>query len=93
MTTSLVSLLDFAGTFAFAISGALVAVRHRLDLFGVLVLAFAAAAAGGGVPPSFSGEKKVFFGIGHMWPPRWALCILNIGFISWLLPPPVRVRG
>ncbi|HNV07200.1 trimeric intracellular cation channel family protein [Dokdonella sp.] len=47
MTTSLVSLLDFAGTFAFAISGALVAVRHRLDLFGVLVLAFAAAAAGG----------------------------------------------
>ncbi len=47
MTTSLVSLLDFAGTFAFAISGALVALRHRLDLFGVLVLAFAAAAAGG----------------------------------------------
>jgi len=47
MTTSLVSLLDFAGTFAFAISGALVAVRHRLDLFVVLVLAFAAAAAGG----------------------------------------------
>lgn len=47
MTASLVSLLDFAGTFAFAISGALVAVRHRLDLFGVLVLAFAAAAAGG----------------------------------------------
>ena len=42
MTTSLVSLLDFAGTFAFAISGALVAVRHRLDLFGVLVLAFTA---------------------------------------------------
>ncbi|TAH40991.1 MAG: trimeric intracellular cation channel family protein [Gammaproteobacteria bacterium] len=47
MTASLVSLLDLAGTFAFAISGALVAVRHRLDLFGVLVLAFAAAAAGG----------------------------------------------
>ena len=40
-------LLDFLGTFAFAISGALVAVRHRLDLFGVLVLSFAAAAAGG----------------------------------------------
>lgn len=47
MTASLVSLLDLAGTFAFAISGALVAVRNRLDLFGVLVLAFAAAAAGG----------------------------------------------
>ena len=29
MTTSLVSLLDFAGTFAFAISGALVAVLEN----------------------------------------------------------------
>ncbi len=47
MTSTFVSLLDFIGTFAFAISGALVAVRHRLDLFGVLVLAFAAATAGG----------------------------------------------
>src|SRR5690554_2098050 len=45
--TSFVTLLDFIGTFAFAISGGLVAVRHRLDLFGMLVLAFAAATAGG----------------------------------------------
>lgn len=47
MSWSFVTLLDFAGTFAFAISGAVVAVRHRLDLFGVLVLSFAAATAGG----------------------------------------------
>lgn len=47
MDSALVTLLDFAGTFAFAISGALVATRHRLDLFGVLVLSFAAATAGG----------------------------------------------
>lgn len=47
MTSTFVLLLDFLGTFAFAISGALVAVRHRLDLFGVLVLSFAAATAGG----------------------------------------------
>lgn len=47
MTSAFVSLLDFIGTFAFAISGALVATRHRLDLFGVLVLSFAAATAGG----------------------------------------------
>jgi uncharacterized membrane protein YeiH len=39
--------LDLAGTFIFAISGAMAGVRHRLDLFGVLVLAFAAASAGG----------------------------------------------
>lgn len=47
MTLPFVALLDFIGTFAFAISGALVAVRHRLDLFGVMVLSFAAATAGG----------------------------------------------
>jgi uncharacterized membrane protein YeiH len=47
MTATFVALLDFVGTFVFAISGALVAVRHRLDLFGVLVLSFAASAAGG----------------------------------------------
>lgn len=39
--------LDLAGTFVFAISGAMQGVRHRLDLFGVLVLSFAAASAGG----------------------------------------------
>lgn len=47
MTATFVVLIDFLGTFAFAISGGLVAVRHRLDLFGVLVLSFAAATAGG----------------------------------------------
>ncbi|RPE79852.1 trimeric intracellular cation channel family protein [Vulcaniibacterium tengchongense] len=40
-------LLDLLGTFVFALSGAMLAVRHRLDLFGVLVLACAAAVSGG----------------------------------------------
>lgn len=44
-TTLLV--LDLAGTFVFALSGGVVAVRKKLDLFGVLVLAFAAGNAGG----------------------------------------------
>lgn len=39
--------LDLVGTFVFALSGAMAGVRHRLDLFGVLVLSFAAATAGG----------------------------------------------
>jgi uncharacterized membrane protein YeiH len=39
--------LDLAGTFVFALSGAMAGVRHRLDLFGVLVLSFAAGNAGG----------------------------------------------
>ena len=40
--------LDLVGVFVFALSGGLVAVKKRLDLFGVLVLA-AAAALGGGI--------------------------------------------
>jgi uncharacterized membrane protein YeiH len=39
--------LDLGGTFVFAISGAVAGIKHRLDLFGVLVLSFAAANAGG----------------------------------------------
>lgn len=40
-------LLDLIGTFVFALSGAVAAVKQRLDLFGVLVVSFAAASAGG----------------------------------------------
>ncbi|GAA2731729.1 trimeric intracellular cation channel family protein [Pedococcus aerophilus] len=39
--------LDLVGVFAFALSGGLVAVKKRLDLFGVLVLSGAAALGGG----------------------------------------------
>ena len=42
-----VLILDLIGTFVFALSGAMMGVRRRLDLFGVLVLSFAAASAGG----------------------------------------------
>ena len=52
--------LDIAGTFAFAVSGASAGVKRELDLFGVLLLSFAAATAGGiardlligAIPPS-----------------------------------------
>jgi uncharacterized membrane protein YeiH len=39
--------MDLGATFVFAISGATRGVRRRLDLFGVLVVAWAAAVAGG----------------------------------------------
>jgi len=43
----LFTVLDLGATFVFAISGATQAVRHRLDLFGVAVVAWAAAVSGG----------------------------------------------
>lgn len=39
--------IDLGATFVFAVSGATQGVRHRLDLFGVLVVAWASATAGG----------------------------------------------
>lgn len=62
----LILLLDLCGTFVFAISGATAAVRRRLDLFGVLVLSFAAANSGGivrdlligAVPPAAIGDWR-----------------------------------
>lgn len=41
------AILDLGGTFVFALSGGMAGVRKRLDIFGVLVLSFAAANAGG----------------------------------------------
>ncbi|MBE7633869.1 trimeric intracellular cation channel family protein [Tenacibaculum finnmarkense] len=39
--------LDIAGTFAFAISGALVAMKKDFDVFGVVIIAFVTAVGGG----------------------------------------------
>jgi len=39
--------LDLVGTFVFALSGAVAGVKHKFDLFGILVLAFVTGDAGG----------------------------------------------
>ncbi len=60
--------LDLLGTFVFALSGAVAGVRERLDIFGVLVLSFAAASAGGitrdlligAVPPAAISDWRYF---------------------------------
>lgn len=57
---------DLLGTFVFALSGGALGVKHRLDLFGVLVVAFAAANGGGitrdlligAVPPPGIGDWR-----------------------------------
>jgi uncharacterized membrane protein YeiH len=44
---TLILVLDLLGTFVFALSGATAAVKRGLDIFGVLVLSFAAGNVGG----------------------------------------------
>jgi uncharacterized membrane protein YeiH len=77
--------LDLIGTFVFALSGAAEGVKHRLDLFGVLVLSFAAATAGGmmrdvligSTPPAAISDIRyivvpVFAGLIIFWAPKIA---------------------
>ena len=47
LADTLLTVFDLAGTFVFALSGATKAVEHKLDLFGILVLCFAAGNSGG----------------------------------------------
>lgn len=80
---TLLLVLDLCGTFVFALSGATAAVRRRLDLFGVLVLAFAASNSGGiardlligAVPPAAISDWRylavsvVAGGLTFLWAP------------------------
>ena len=63
---TLTLILDLIGTFVFALSGAASGIKHRLDLFGVLVISFAAANFGGitrdlligATPPAALGDWR-----------------------------------
>lgn len=44
---SIIYILDIIGTFAFAISGALVASKRNFDVFGIFIVAFVTAVGGG----------------------------------------------
>lgn len=60
-------LFDILGTVAFALSGSMVAISRRMDIFGVFVLTTATAVGGGIVrdiilgqfPPLFSGIASI----------------------------------
>ncbi|HUZ03320.1 MAG TPA: trimeric intracellular cation channel family protein, partial [Thermomicrobiaceae bacterium] len=73
VVSTLLLVLDLSGTFVFALSGAMVGVRKQLDIFGVLVLAFAAATAGGMTrdlllgavpPPAISDWRYIVVALG-----------------------------
>jgi len=77
--------LDLTGTFVFALSGALAGVKRKLDLFGVLVLSFAAATAGGiargvligAIPPASVNDWR-YLGVS-----------LFAGVITFYFSPPI----
>ena len=63
------TLIDYIGTFAFALSGAYLAIRYELDIFGIFTCAFSTACGGGitrdvvmnvGVPRFFSSYTTIY---------------------------------
>lgn len=53
--------LDLIGVLAFSLSGALLAVRKRFDLFGVLVLGCVTAVGGGAIRDTLTGQTPPLF--------------------------------
>lgn len=88
-TATLQLVLDVIGVFVFALSGALVAVRRGLDLFGVLVLGWVAGLGGGLL-------RDVFLGVT---PPvglrDWRLLVAAVlaGLLVFVLHGPYRAAA
>ena len=64
-----ISVMDYIGTFAFALSGAYLAIQYELDIFGIFVCALSTACGGGitrdvvmnvGVPRFFSSYTTMY---------------------------------
>lgn len=81
----LILLADLAGTFVFALEGALIAIKNNFDFLGVMVLAFTAALGGGVIRDVLIGAN----------PPnairdwRYATVAFTAGTIAFLLYVPL----
>lgn len=78
---ALFTIFEIMGTIAFAISGALDAIRHRMDLFGVGVMGIVTATGGGMLRDIVIGNTppKVFRN------PRWAIMAFIAAIATFLV--------
>ena len=56
---NILALITYSGTFVFALTGALKAKRHQMDIFGAAVLAFVTAYGGGTIRDILIGASPV----------------------------------
>lgn len=59
MEIDILHILDILGTIAFAVSGVLAAMEKKLDLFGILIIAFVTAIGGGTLRDLLIGAQPV----------------------------------
>jgi uncharacterized membrane protein YeiH len=62
--SSFVDLLDYIGTFAFAMSGIRMASEKNFDLFGAFIVGMATACGGGTI-------RDIFLGVNPFWMTKW----------------------
>jgi uncharacterized membrane protein YeiH len=69
-------LADYLGVFVFAVSGGLVAIRHNLDLFGILVVSLLPAIGGGTL-------RDLLLDVPVFWlQDSWVVCIALMGGVA-----------
>lgn len=85
-TEALIRILDLSGVVVFALSGGLVAVRHKMDLFGIIVVAFLPA-VGGGTLRDLLLDQPVFWLTDHM-----SLVAALVGGVAAFLSPGFWLR-
>ena len=77
----LFSIIDIIGTITFAISGALEAIRHKMDLFGVAMLGVVTATGGGVLRDIIIGHipPRVFIN------PRYAILAFCVSLVTFII--------
>ena len=78
--------IDILGTIAFAISGVLVAMEKKLDLFGVIIIAFVTAIGGGTIRDMLIGNTPVLW----MREPTYVIVILSTVVLAILFSKQLR---
>lgn len=76
----LITYINISGSFVFAISGALIAIKKKLDAFGVFIVAFITAVGGGTLRDILIG-KQVFW----LYNPQILYAIIIGAFVAMVL--------
>lgn len=79
MEISLITLIDFIGTYAFAISGIRLASKKEFDLFGAYIVGLATAVGGGTI-------RDLMLDVTPFWMTQWvSLAVTGFALVTYLL--------
>lgn len=85
---ALFNIFEFIGTISFAVSGAMEAIRHKMDLFGVVMLGIITATGGGVLRDLVIGTTppRVFRD------PTWAVVAMIVAVLTFIIMKGLHAR-